>query len=316
MSELTPVMLWESTDAQVALQQRFRFVSSAQATQWLTGTIANTYAIPVPSVDRLVISADNLLAWVTTADGPLIAKCCAQLTIHTRLARIADLLCWLEAQGLPVSTPLSTTLGARQVRCEHLSLGLQRLIPGEMLEPTDLLQAHSAGAILAQVHHLLSIYPRASDFSSPPPHQSPRLDERIVAWAETYVANSTDPALVAECHALIEQIRTTSLPTLTEQLVHNDYRAANLLWQAGTLRAVLDFESLSVGNRVNDLAWGAVHLGTRFHHWRPVSAAVHAAFGAGYATILPLSPAEAQWFPLLMRWHELNLAASIAREVQ
>jgi homoserine kinase type II len=100
------------------------------------------------------------------------------------------------------------------------------------------------------------------------------------------------------------------LPSLTTQLVHNDYRAANLLWHEGTLRAVLDFEELRPGHRVNDLAWAAVHLGTRFHNWGPVAPTVHATFGAGYASILPLSAAEQQWLPLLMRWHGLTLAAA------
>jgi homoserine kinase type II len=224
------------------------------------------------------------------------------------LAQIADLLVWLAQQQLPVSPPLPTRSGTLQVRCDHLTVGLQRLLPGQALDPTDLGQAHTAGVILARLHHLLALYPRANALSTQTP--LPALAARILTWAETYTAQIADPALLADCRALTQHLTTTALPPLTTQLVHNDYRAANLLWHEGTLRAVLDFEELRPGHRVNDLAWAAVHLGTRFHNWGPVAPTVHATFGAGYASILPLSAAEQQWLPLLMRWHGLTLAAA------
>ncbi len=315
MNELQPTMLWESTDATLALRQRFRFESATAAVEWLTTTLATIYAIPVQSIDRLVISDANLLAWSSTADGLLFAKCCALPGRHVRLVQIADLLQWLDTQGLPVSVPLPTVQGARQVRCDHLTIGLQRLIPGQLLDPADLAQAQAAGVILARLHQALARYPRASEFASLSP-QSPSLQlaERILAWAKVYVTRTNSQALVADCHALTANLTTATLPALPPQLVHSDYRAANLLWHEGALSAVLDFEELSWGYRVNDLAWAAIHLGTRFHHWRPVAPVVHAAFRTGYESLLPLTAAEADWFPLLMRWHGLNLAATMARQ--
>ncbi len=311
VSAVQPTMLWESTNAEAALQQRFRFAAAAQTVAWLQMTLPATYAITVQSVDRLVISAANLLAWLTTPDGPLLVKCCAEPAAHVRLAQIAELLIWLAQQRLPVSAPLPTRSGALQVRCDHLTVGLQRLLPGQALDPTDLGQAYSAGVILARLHHLLALYPRASALSTQTP--LPALADRILASAETYAAQSTAPALLADCRALIQRLTTTALPPLTSQLVHNDYRAANLLWHEGTLRAVLDFEEVRPGYRVNELAWATVHLGTRFHNWGPVAPTVHATFCAGYASILPLSAAEQEWLPLLLRWHGLTLAAAGAQ---
>lgn len=315
MTELQPTMLWESTDAPLALRQRFRFDSAAAVVEWLTTTLATTYAIPVQAVDRLVISDANLLAWISTADGFLFAKCCALPGRHVRLATIADLLCWLDAQGLPVSVPLPSVEGARQVRCDHLTVGLQRLIPGQLLDPTDLVQAQAAGVILARLHQALARYPDAAALAvAAPQAPSLQLDERILAWAKVYVTRTNSQALMADCHALTANLTTATLPLLPPQLVHSDYRAANLLWHEGALSAVLDFEELSWGHRVNDLAWAAVHLGTRFHHWRPVAPVVHEAFRTGYESLQPLTAAEADWFPLLMRWHGLNLAATMAHQ--
>lgn len=92
--------------------------------------------------------------------------------------------------------------------------------------------------------------------------------------------------------------------------MHRDYRAANLLWHGEKITAILDFDDLRWDYRVNDLAWAAIHLGTRYHHWGPVSDDVHARFLAAYVMQQPLSAAEEAWLPRLMLWHSINLAAA------
>lgn len=205
---------------------------------------------------------------------------------------------------------MAASTGERQVLRDHLSIGVQRIMPGSLLDPTQFEQAQTAGIILTQLHQALAAYPRATDFASQTP--LPTLAENIQAWAATKAATSPDLALVAGRKALLQSLKSDTLPQLTSQVVHHDYRAANILWQAGKITAVLDFEELRWGYRVNDLAWAAVHLGTRFHHWGPVSEAVHANFLAAYTSLHPLTAAEQAWLPVLMLWHSLNLANSAA----
>jgi homoserine kinase type II len=312
MRPLQPTMLWESVDAQTALRQRFQFASVEEAVCWLTETIVRTYAISMQSVDRIVISAYNLLAWLTTGDGLLIAKCCALVTAHDWLVNVAELLLWLDRQGLPVSIPLASKTGSRQVICDHLTLSVQRLLPGDLLDPTQPEQAHAVGVTLARLHQALAAYPRASDFAPAAPLPALRLT--IQAWLAEKGLTLREPTLVAAGQVLGQSLSNGVMPELASQIVHHDYRAANLLWHAGQLRAVLDFEELRWGYRVNDLAWAAVHLGTRYHHWRPVSTQVHRSFLAGYAATCPLTLAEQQWLPGLMLWHSLNLTASVPAE--
>ncbi len=300
-------MLWESIDAHVALRQRFQFTSTEHATHWLMQTVAHAYALPVEAVDRLVISSSNLLAWLSTSNGPHIAKCCAQASAHEWLSNVADLLVWLDQCHVPVSVPVPTPTGQRQVRCDHLTLSLQRVISGQLLDPTHLDQAHTAGIVLAQVHAALAAYPRASDFITTSPILP--LDATIRKWVEQNGPRLSNPAFGTSSRAL-QQLQTSRLPKLAIQLVHGDYRAANILWYAGKISAILDFEELLWGYRVNDLAWAAVHLGTLFHQWGPVSAEVHAAFLGGYETILRLSGDERVWLPILLTWHSLQLALS------
>lgn len=300
-------MLWESTEAQAALTQRFQFASAEHAVTWLINIVSGAYDIPIESIDRLVISSYNLLAWLTTAEGMLIAKCCALVNAHERLSNIAALLTWLGQKGLPVSVPLLTKAGQRQLLCNHLSLGLQRVIPGDLLQPTDLKQARTAGVTLAQLHQALAAYPRAIDFIPQVP--TPPLDEVINGWVENKIAMVSDPSFIAGCKALARRLKTSTLPKLTLQMVHHDYRAANILWYEGKITAVLDFEELRWGYRVNDLAWAATYLGTRFRQWGPVSAEVQAVFCEGYESSQSLTGAERAWLPILIAWHSLSLAS-------
>ena len=78
-----------------------------------------------------------------------------------------------------------------------------------------------------------------------------------------------------------------SLPT---QLVHGDFRAANVLFVGSDVRAVLDFEAAGLGYRVDDLARSAVLLGTLFREWGPVSSEVRSGFLDGYRSVCPLTP--------------------------
>ncbi len=315
MKPLQPTMLWESTDPQVALTKRFQFATTEAAQQWLSATMAHTYGITVTVVDRLVMSSYNLIAWLTTTAGPLLAKCCAFTAAHQRLQDSGELVHWLGQAGLPVSPPLVATTGAVQNRCDHLSVSVQRIIAGDLLDPTHAEQAHNAGVTLARLHQALASYPQAARFA--PPMPLPALPTAVAEQVTQKIAALTDPALVDGSRRLLQQIPRLDTTPLSPQLVHGDYRAANVLWQVDSIAAVLDFEEVRWGYRVNDLAWATVHLGTRYHDWGPMARTVHQTFLRGYTAIEPLTVAEAAWLPLLLTWHTINLTnAATGRPAQ
>jgi homoserine kinase type II len=299
-------MLWETVDANRALAQRFRFASTQAATNWLATVLSQSYGVQVVSVDRLLISSTNLLAWLTTTHGPLIAKCCGSVGAHGHLLALGEFVVWLARQGLPVSAPLAAQPGEVQVARDHLSLGVQRLMPGNLLEPGHLEQAYSAGMTLAQLHEAFAAYPRIHELAQRP--IVPTLKTTLHEWVAQKRAAISEPALAAGVQLLEQRLDELGDGALNTQAVHNDFRAANILWNDGKICAVLDFEDLRWGYRANDLAWAAVHLGTRYRNWGPVSTAVHEAFLAGYQAIQPLTGVEEAWLPLLMAWHSINLA--------
>ena len=81
-------------------------------------------------------------------------------------------------------------------------------------------------------------------------------------------------------------------PDSGTQLVHNDFRSANLLHDGTKISAVLDLEEITFDTRVADLAKAAVMLATRYRDWAPTSADVRSAFIDSYAATFPLSSAH------------------------
>ena len=77
-----------------------------------------------------------------------------------------------------------------------------------------------------------------------------------------------------------------------QQLVHGDFRSANILHDGTDLTAVLDFDEVSHHSRAWELARSAVLLGTRYHDWGPNEPDVRRAFVAAYADISPLTAAQ------------------------
>jgi homoserine kinase type II len=76
------------------------------------------------------------------------------------------------------------------------------------------------------------------------------------------------------------------------QLVHNDFRSANILQDGTKITAVLDFEEVTYRSRVADLAKATVLLGTRYHDWGPTNPVVRDAFVTAYSDVAPLTSDE------------------------
>lgn len=279
------MMLWEKTDPLAALQQRFRFDGVESAGRWLFDALGSSYGIVVDGVDRIVISAGNFLAWLRTPDGPMIAKCCAYPGVHQRLLAIAGLLTWLHRHGIPVSAPMPDRDGALQVERGHLSLGVQHVVPGELLDLGDSAQVQTAGELLAELHRALAEYPAAGDLA---PGNQPEPKAEFADWLHS--ADIVD----ATVRAALER-RLGEVDKIDSQLVHLDYRSANLLTDAGKIIAILDFEQTRPLPRVADVSHAALHLGCRYHDWAPMPVHTETAFRNAYDRSAGLDDNERAW---------------------
>jgi homoserine kinase type II len=163
-------MLWESVDAAEALTTRFGFASAASAADWASDALWDGWAIAVDHCDRLVISAGNVLAWVTADDRRLIAKWSAFPLLFPRLADTATLTVWLQTGGIPVAAPLPAMDGRLRLELKNVSLGVYPVVDGDLLDADDPIQVTEAGHMLARLHETLAVYPHRIDGGGPTRH--------------------------------------------------------------------------------------------------------------------------------------------------
>ena len=295
-------MLWEAHDPYEALDGRFGFSDGESATRWVAAMLNEHWGVRIQSCDRIVMSDHNALAWVHTPSGRMLAKWSVVPRRFQQLSEMARLTRWLDDRGLPVSAPVPATDGRLQVEVDGVSMGLQHEIRGDLLDTADQRQVRAAGAVLAELHDALAAYPdndRVAALERP----SEPLTARITSWLDSGAEH-----LPATARDTLRRLVVGAPPNrLPMQLVHGDFRSANILYAGAEVAAILDFEEAGFDHRVVELARSAVMLGTRFRNWGPVSGEVRAEFLSGYQCARQLTPVEAGWWDALVLWHALAL---------
>ena len=291
-------MLWESVEPMAALDERFGFGGFDAAADWLARLLEATWGVAVRRCHRIVISDNNAVGWLNSDQGDLVVK---WSRAHERFARLdasTQLLRKLAGLGLPVASPLATVAGPHRVivggPAGLLSVSLLPELAGQWLDVSDRLAVQSAGACLAQLHRALA----AIDVPGlPMAAPTAGLQERIEAWL-----TKGDHGHAPEASRRLQSLRR--LPELDDdpQLVHNDFRAANILTQNSTVTGVLDFDDVLVDHRVHDFAKACVYLSTRFTDWQLTPTAVRQSFRSGYESVRPFSPEESRWLEVLVLW--------------
>ncbi|ROS74491.1 homoserine kinase type II [Cellulomonas sp. PhB143] len=291
-------MLWETVDPAEALRARFGFRDAASAGRWVATTLLAHWGLAIDRCERIVISDRNALAWVVTPSGRLLAKWSVASSRFAHLSRVARLTAWLDSESLPVSAPLPALDGRHQVELDNVSMSLQRVVDGDLLDVDDAVQVRAAGATLAELHRALAAYPAADELVRSAERPEP-LPARITGWLGAAPAHV--PAAGRRMMRRLVAAAPPGLPPV--QLVHGDFRSSNVLAAGPAIVAVIDFEEVRLDWCIDELARSAVMLGTRFRHWGPVPAEVHAAFFSGYQSVRRLTPVEEHWWDALVLWY-------------
>ena len=261
----TVAMLWESTDPHQALTKRFGFPNASNAVEWIAEVFEKHWALSLTHCERLVISDHNVLAWIEVAGRCLIMKWSAFPHRFARLTEAARVVAWLDTTELPVAAPIPTTDGDLLVEISNDSKGKVR----------SRLQ-------LPRSRFLMGVLPVVSG----------------------ELLSVQDPGHVEDAGRMLATLHE-ALDVYTEctggrvhrrgtQLVHNDFRSANLLHDGDKIHAVLDFEEIKHDTRAADLGKSAVLLATQYRDWSPTSKDVRAAYVDAYNdhARTPLSTSE------------------------
>jgi homoserine kinase type II len=298
-------MLWEAHDPRQALDGRFGFSDEESAGRWVAAMLHEHWGVRIGSCERIVMSGGNALAWVGTPSGRLLAKWSVMPDRFPRLAETARITSWLHDRGLPVSAPVPARDGRLQVEAGRVSMGLQLEIVGDLLDTADLNQVRAAGAVLARLQDALAAYPGADQIAALAGTSKP-LTARVTDWLDSRAGHLP----VAARETLRRLVAGAPPDRLPRQLVHLDFRAANILCARGEVAAIIDFEEAQHDHPLVELARAAVLLGTRYHNWGPTPAEVRAEFLNGYRSERPLTPAEADWLDILVLWQAMAMVPS------
>lgn len=246
-------LLWESADPGEELTKRFGFVDPASVASWVAGLLRQHWDLDVARCHRVVISGPNAMAWLEAGGRPLIAKWSSAPRRFAHLQDAARLVAWLDGGEVPVAAPLPSADGrllvevgndARGRFTSRLPLAGSRFLVGVLpVVEGDLLAVDDPEQLAAAGRMLATTH------------------EALAAYPGPFGRRSRG------AHG---------------QLVHHDFRSANVLCDGSRITAVLDFEEVAWASRVADLARSAVLLGTRYRDWGPTSEAVRAAYVDAY----------------------------------
>jgi Ser/Thr protein kinase RdoA (MazF antagonist) len=296
-------MLWESAEPRQALRERFGLDGFDDAVSWLGEGLAEVWAIEVETCERILISDQNAIAWVSTDRGALVVKWSRAQLLFDKFTAIAHLLRALHEQGVPVAAPLPSVEAQYRAivhsGAQPLSVTVQPQVPGDLLHISDEPAVHRSGACLAGLHDALAQQP---DGLLRGPAQTLDLRERIENWLDHH-----DPGRAPLASARLRE-QVASLPPIDAepQLIHNDYRASNILMAGSEVVAVIDFDEIAWDYRIRDLANSFVVLGTHFRNWQPTPTSVRDVFLAGYESVRPLTSLEREWLKALTLWRGIT----------
>lgn len=238
-------LLWESGDPDHELTEHFGFPDGRAAGAWVADVLGLQWGIEVVRCERLVIADRNALAWIDAGDRRLVAKWSAVPERFARLEDAARLVAWLDGRGFPVAAPLAAEDG-------RLLMELGDAAEDRVPRPGS---RFLLGVLPVIDGDLLDV--RDADQVEDAGRMLARLHDALAAYPEP--------------------IRGRDRPA-GAQLVHHDFRSANLLHDGTGITAVLDFEEVAYDARVGDLARSAVLLATRYRDWGPTTEAVRASY--------------------------------------
>ncbi|MGC0141471.1 phosphotransferase [Pseudactinotalea sp. Z1732] len=176
-------------------------------------------------------------------------------------------------------------------RGRRLSVIVQPLVPGTLLDAGDLAGVRAAGAVLARLHSAVVDLPQAGHrVGEPDLHR--RLHGAVAGPARPCVPHAAD-----RLDALLADLPALGTPA---QLVHRDFRGPNVLMNGPEVSAVLDFDEMTLDHAVLDLALACTLLATRYTTWDPAPPAARESLMDGYRSVRPLSDLEERWLGALV----------------
>jgi homoserine kinase type II len=275
------------SDADVtAVLSRFGVTGCRSATPIAAGTINTNFALQLDGVGQGGHEAARRFLRINEGKA------------REDVVREAAIVEHVAARGVRTPRPIHARDGAPYAEWQGVYVSLFPWVEGTTLGRSQVGpgQAGQAGRALAELHRAGADYPD----HRPGRYELDEIERRLAA-----ISAGGDPlveAAVAELRPALARVHGERAPALPLGLIHGDLFIDNVLYDQGSLAALLDFEQASWGRLVYDLAVSVLAFGFGTDDdFRPD---VTRAFIDGYCALRPVAAEEAQGFAA-----ELRLAA-------
>jgi homoserine kinase type II len=214
----------------------------------------------------------------------------------------------LAAAGIPAPVPLAPEGGPPYLAWRDRWISVFAWCPGRHLAPAEVTAAAAAalGGMLARIH--VAGLAVASSRRRPSRYGLAALEARLAQVAAAAAPGGPHPeladvaAVLADERAVLADAATAAArDAATAGIIHADLFRDNVLWDDGSITAVLDFEQASAGSLAYDLAvclndwcWPAGPTAG-------LSANLASAMVAGYQDVRALDPRDLMALPIEVR---------------
>jgi Ser/Thr protein kinase RdoA (MazF antagonist) len=212
----------------------------------------------------------------------------------------------LQAAGIPVALPLADRHGRIAVAWRGHNYTLSPCLPddgGALTGPDRHLLLRNYGAAIARMHRALATFPQEDirDWIEPIDLASEVFDTGFPIILP-YLTGEQAGRFRAIRSALAQKM-PAAFQGLTQQLIHRDCHAENLLSCGTQITGIVDWDHLAVGPRILDPAYFAVQLAKRQVRDPQAMARWLDEFPlllAGYQAVSPLLESEKAALPYVM----------------
>lgn len=182
---------------------------------------------------------------VETASGTYVLSVCDEKDMD-EIFRLCAVLQCLADHDFPTTRVVAANGGALYIEYQGKPVYLKHFIAGQVIAALDKRQLFQVGSALARLHQI-----------PPPTELSERFSYGIECFDElSHVASAASyHGWLSSCGARIKAACTGALP---RGFVHGDLFFDNMLFEGGTLTALLDFEEACHYYRVFDIGMAAV----------------------------------------------------------
>jgi Ser/Thr protein kinase RdoA (MazF antagonist) len=238
----------------------------------------------------------------------------------------------LHASAFPTAPIIRTGVGALLTPLEGSCWSLSRFIEGDIYDFSSLAQAIDAGRRLAQFQAV------AKSFSGPAV-ELPDPDVAFIgsplpsyAWRATTLTDAFDARLrklylgqeyeddiaffSAWRRAAADAWPAARLAALPQSSLHCDYHGRNMVFRDDRIVGVFDFDFVSRGPRVYDVARGIYNFGREYRGSTSLREAFCSGFLEGYESESPLTDEERRSLPFMAVLNWAPDAALDARQAE